>query len=143
MNFLTMPVMYRKGGTYTELSQGWVLCLHFVVSVWCCTQERISRLCLGQVPVQRMLVFHCICIVLYSEKTFSPVFEPSSGAERLNAEKIWDEDHDAILEEIGTGEKVLIMIRKHHLVMHLGMDHHHQKKRMAVIKSRIVSSHRN
>ncbi len=64
-------------------------------------------------------------------------------AERLNAKKIWDEDHDAaILEEIGTGEKVLIMMRKHHLVMHLGMDHHHQK-RMAAIKSRIVSSHRN
>ncbi len=92
-----------------------------------------------------MLVFHCtICIVLYSEKTFSPVFGPSSGAERLNAKNIWDEDHDAILEEIGTGEKVLIMMRKHHLVMHLGMDHHHhQKKRMATIKCRIVSSHRN
>ena len=143
MNFLTMPVLYRKGGTYTELSQGWALCLHFVVSAWCCTQKRISRLCLGQVPVQRMLVFHCICIVLYSEKTFSPVFGPSSGAERLNAKNIWDEDHDAILEEIGTGEKVLIMMRKHHLVMHLGMDHHHHHQRMATIKCRIVSSHRN
>jgi hypothetical protein len=96
--------MYRKGGTCTELSQGWALRLHFVVSAWCCcTQKRISRLCLGQVPVQRMLVFHCIiCIVLYSEKTFSPVFGPSSGAERLNAKNIWDEDHDVILEEIGT-----------------------------------------
>jgi hypothetical protein len=61
----------------------------------------------------------------------------------LNAKKIWDEELDAILEEIGTGEKVLIMMRKHHLVMHLGMDHHHHQKRMAVIKSRIVSSHRN
>jgi hypothetical protein len=81
-------------------------------------------------------------MVLYSEKSLSPVFRPSSRAERLNAKKIWDEDHDAILEEIGTGEKVLIMMRKHHLVMHLGMDHHHQK-RMAAIKSRIVSSHRN
>jgi hypothetical protein len=29
------------------------------------------------------------------------------------------------------------------LVMHLGMDHHHhQRKRMTAIKSRIVSSHR-
>jgi hypothetical protein len=89
-----------------------------------------------------MLVFHCICIVLYSEKVFSPVFGPSSGAERLNVKNIWDEDHDAILEEIGTGEKVLIMMRMHHLVMHLGMYHHHQK-RMATIKCRIVSSHRN
>jgi ABC-type xylose transport system permease subunit len=62
-----------------------------------------------------MLVFHCIiCIVLYSEKTFSPVFGPSSGAETLNAKNIWDEDLDAILKEIGTGEKVLIMMRKHH-----------------------------
>jgi hypothetical protein len=60
--------------------------------------------------------------VLYSEKTFPPVFGPSSGAERLNAKNIWDEDHNAILEEIGTGEKVLIMMRKHHLVMHLGID---------------------
>jgi hypothetical protein len=145
MNFLTTLVLYHKGGTYTELSQGWALCLHFVVSAWCCTQKRISRLCLGQVPVQRMLVFHCtICIVLYSEKTFSPVFGPSSGAERLNAKNIWDEDHDAVLEYIGTGEKVLIMMRKHHLVMHLGMDHHHHhQKRMATIKCRIVSSHRN
>jgi hypothetical protein len=74
------------------------------------------------------------------------VFGPSSGAERLNGKNIWDEDHDAILEEIGTGEKVLIMMRKHHLVMHLGMDHHHHhhhEKRMATIKCRIVSSHRN
>jgi hypothetical protein len=52
--------------------------------------------------------FHFICMVLYSEKTFSPVFGPSSGAERLNAKKIWDEDDDATLEEIGVGEKVLI-----------------------------------
>jgi hypothetical protein len=70
------------------------------------------------------------------------VFGPSSGAERLNAKNIWDEDHDAILEEIGKGEKVLIMMRMHDLVMHLGMYHHHQK-RMATIKCRIVSSHRN
>jgi hypothetical protein len=78
--------------------------------------------------------------VLYSEKTLSPVFGPSSGAERLNAKNIWDKDHDAILEEIGTGEKVLIMMRKHHLVMHLGTDHHHHhQKRMATIKCRIVS----
>jgi hypothetical protein len=56
------------------------------------------------------------------------VFGPSSGAETLNAKNIWDEDHDAILEEIaGTGEKVLIMMRKQHLVMHLGMDHHHHQ----------------
>jgi hypothetical protein len=103
MNFLTISVLYRKGGTYTELSQGWALCLFFVVSACCCTQKRISRLCLGQVPVQLMLVSHCmICIVLYSEKTFSPVFGPSSGAERLNAKQIWDEDHVTILEEIGT-----------------------------------------
>jgi hypothetical protein len=68
-----------------------------------------------------MLVFHCIYIVLYSEKIFSPVFGQSSGAERLNAKNIWDEDHDAILEEIGTGEKVLIMMRMHYLVMHLRM----------------------
>jgi hypothetical protein len=79
MSFLTMPVLYRKGGTYAELSQGWALCLHFVISAWCCTQKRISRLCLGQVPVQRMLVFHCICMMLlYSEKTSSPAFGPSS-----------------------------------------------------------------
>jgi hypothetical protein len=51
MNFLTMPVLHRKGCTYTKLSQGWALCLHFVVSAWCCTQKRISCLCLGQVPV--------------------------------------------------------------------------------------------
>jgi hypothetical protein len=84
-------------------------------------------------------------MVLYSNKTFSPLFGPSSGAERLNAKNIWDEEHDtAILEEIGIGKKVLIMMRKHHLVMHLGMDHHHQKnKRMAAIKSVIMSSHRN
>jgi hypothetical protein len=85
------------------------------------------------------------CISLYLHSVNSPVFGPSSGAERLNAKNIWDEDHDAILEEIaGTGEKVLIMMRKHHLVMHLGMDHHHHhQKRMATIKCRIVSSHRN
>jgi hypothetical protein len=106
-------------------------------------------------------------MVLYSEKNFSPVFGPSSGSTYAcislyphgvvlrkdylacvwaNAKNIWDEDHDAILEEIGTGEKVLIMMRKHHLVMHLGMyhhHHHHHQKRMAAIKSRIVSSHRN
>jgi hypothetical protein len=35
----------------------------------------------------------------------------SSKIERKN---IWDEDIDAILKEIGTGEKVLIMMRKHH-----------------------------
>jgi hypothetical protein len=85
-------------------------------------------------------------MVLYSEKPFLPVFGPSSQAGRLNAKKIWDEDHDAILEEIGTREKVLIMMRKHHLVMHLlGMDHHHHHhhQRMAAIKSGIVSSQRN
>jgi hypothetical protein len=27
-----------------------------------------------------MLAFHCICMVLYSEKNFSPVFGPSSGS---------------------------------------------------------------
>jgi hypothetical protein len=100
-----MPVLYCKGGTCAELSQqGGALYLHFVVSAWCCSNYRISRLCLGQVPVQCMLVFHCTCMVLYSEKTFSSVFGPSSGAERLNAKKIWDEDHDAILEEIGRRE---------------------------------------
>jgi hypothetical protein len=48
-------------------------------------------------------------MVLYSEKTFSPVFGPSSRAERLNAKKIWDEDRDAILEEIGTGDKKVLI----------------------------------
>jgi hypothetical protein len=43
-------------------------------------------------------------MVLYSENNFSPVFGPSSRAERLNAKKISDEDHDAILEEIGRRE---------------------------------------
>ena len=119
-----------------------------------------------------MLAFRCICMVLYSEKNVSPVFGPSSGSKyacislynlhsvvlrkdilacvwtkfrsrKIERKNIWDEDHDAILKEIGTGEKVLIMMRKHHLVMHLGMDHHHHHQRMATIKCIIVSSHRN
>jgi hypothetical protein len=81
--------------------------------------------------------YACISLYLHSvvlRKDILACFGPSSGAERLNAKNIWDEDHDAILEEIGTGEKVLIMMRKHHLMMHLGMDHHHHhQKRMAPI----------
>jgi hypothetical protein len=42
--------------------------------------------------------------VVLPEKNFSPVFGPSSGADRLNTKKILDEDHDAILEEIGRRE---------------------------------------
>jgi hypothetical protein len=60
----------------------------------------------------------------------------------LNAKKVSHEDHEATLEEIGMREKVLIMMRKHHLVMHSGMGER-QKKRMAatvVIKSRILTS---
>jgi hypothetical protein len=94
-----------------------------------------------------MLAFHCICMVLYSEKTFSHVFGPRSGAERLNAKISGMKTKMPYWKRLlVVGEKVLIMMRKHDLVMHLGMDHphhpHHQK-RMAAIKSSIVSSHRN
>jgi hypothetical protein len=54
-----------KGDTYTELSQDGALCLHFIVSAWCCTQKRLRK---------------------------------------IECKKIWDEDHDAILEEIGRRE---------------------------------------
>jgi hypothetical protein len=76
------------------------------------------------------------------------VFGPRSGAERLNAKNNWEEDHNAaILEEIG-GREGLDHDEEASIIndASLEMDHHHHhhyQKRMAAIKSRIVSSHRN
>jgi hypothetical protein len=112
-----MPVLYRKGGTCTELLRGGLyacilLYLHgvvlrkeFLACVWAkfrfnvCLYACISLYNLHSV-VLRKDILACVWAKFWSRKI-----------ERKN---IWDEDLDAILKEIGTGEKVLIMMRKHH-----------------------------
>jgi hypothetical protein len=81
-----------------------------------------------------MLAIHCIHMVLYSEKTRKIECKRSGMKTTM---PYWKRL---------VGEKVLIMMSKHHLVMHLTLNNphpppHHQ--RVAAIKSRVVSSHRN
>mgnify|MGYP000205422618 CR=1 FL=1 len=56
----------------------------------------------------RVGLYACISLyphgVVLRKEFLACVFGPSSGAERLDAKNISDEDHDAILEETGRRE---------------------------------------
>jgi hypothetical protein len=80
----------------------------------------------------RMGLYACISLYLHGAVL-------RKDSERLNARRSGMKTTMPYWKRL-VGEKVLIMTRKHHLVMRLGMDHHHhhEQKRMTAIKTRIV-----
>jgi hypothetical protein len=100
-------------------------------------------------PSCRMGLYACISLYLHGvvlRKDFPACVWAKFWSRKIECKKDEMKTTMPYWKRLVLGEKVLIMMRKHHLVMHLGMDHphhHYHQKRMAAIKSRIVSSHRN